>query len=236
MWQTLAAILGETWRQFVGRTVDVLPNVLASLLFLVVGIALAVVIGRLSLWLFTVAQVNRGAARLGIGASLERLGVTSVSHLLARVLKWLIVILAFIPALFSLDARLASDLLSRTFLYLPHLLIAVALLLVGTVLSRFLGRSVLIAAVNHEIRAARLLAGATRVGIMLVATAVALEHLGIGRATVLVAFTILFGGLMLTASLALGLGSQDLVRRWLARLLETDDGARKREDAGIHHW
>ena len=235
MWQTLTAILGETWRRFANQTVDVLPNVLASLLFLAVGIALAVVVGRLALWLLTTAQVDRGAARLGLGASLERLGVASVSHLLARLLKWLIIILAFVPALFSLDARLASDLLSRTLLYLPHLLIAVALLLVGALLSRFFGRSVLIAAVNHEIRAARLLAGATRVGIMLVATAVALEHLGIGRATVLVAFAILFGGLMLTASLALGLGSQDVVRRWLGQLLESEDNRRKEND-GIRHW
>lgn len=234
MWQTLAAVLGETWRQFVRQTVEVLPNVLASLLFLAVGIGLAVAIGRLALWLFTVAQMDRGATRLGISASMERLGITSVSHLLARLLKWLIVILAFIPALFSLDARLASDLLSRLLLYLPHLLIAVALLLVGAVLSRFFARSVLIAAVNHEIRGARLLAGATRAGIMLVAVAVALEHLGIGRATVLVAFTILFGGLMLTVSLALGLGSQDIVRRWLARLLETDD-ARRKDETRIRH-
>jgi len=234
MWQTLKTVLAEAWQQFAVQAVHALPNVLASLLILAVGILLAVVAGRLALWMLTAAHVDRGAARLGVAASLERLGITSTAHVLARLLTWCIIVLAFIPALFSLDARLASDLLSRFLLYLPHLFVAVALLLVGAVLSRFFARSVLIAAVNHQVRAARFLSGATRVGIMLVAVAVALEHLGIGRVTVLIAFAILFGGIMLATALAVGLGSQDIVRRWLAQYLERDETPK--DDTGIRHW
>jgi hypothetical protein len=69
---------------------------------------------------------------------------------------------------------------------------------------------------------------------MLVAVAVALEHLGIGRVTVLIAFAILFGGIMLATALAVGLGSQDIVRRWLAQYLERDEI--RQDDTGIRHW
>ena len=234
MWQTLKTVLGDAWQQFSTQAVHSLPNVLASLLILAVGVLLAVAAGRVASWTLTAAQVDRGAARLGIAPSLERLGITSAAHFLARLLTWCIMLLAFIPALFSLDARLASDLLSRFLLYLPHLFVAVALLLIGAVLSRFFARSVLLAAVNNQVRAARFLSGATRVGIMLVAVAVSLEQLGIGRVTVLIAFAILFGGIMLATALAVGLGSQDIVRRWLAEYLERNES--RKDDTGIRHW
>ncbi|MBE3135434.1 MAG: hypothetical protein IMZ55_18360 [Acidobacteria bacterium] len=234
MWQTLRAVLGEAWQQFVVQVMHVLPNVLASLLVLAIGIVLAFVASRVSLWLLSAAQVDRGAARLGILSPLERLGVSSVARLLARLLAWGIVLLAFVAALFSLDPRLASELVSRFLLYLPHLIVAVALLLVGVLLSRFFARSVLIWAVNHEVRGARLLSGATRVGILLVSVAVAVEQTGIGQLTIVIAFAILFGGITLALALAVGLGSQDIVRRWLARHIE--GGENHTRDEEIRHW
>jgi hypothetical protein len=234
MWQTLRTVLSVAWQQFATQVVQVLPNILASLLVFATGIVLALLAARVSLWMLTAAQVDRGAARLGMAASLERLGISSVAQFVARLLRWTIIVLAFVAGLFSLDPRVASDLVGRFLLYLPQLVIAAGLLLVGTVLSRFLARSVLIAAVNHEIGSAKLLSGATRVGIMLVTVAVALEHIGIGRVTVHIAFAVLFGGITLALALAVGLGSQDLVRRWLAKYLEP--GEKRKDDAGIRHW
>jgi hypothetical protein len=137
-------------------------------------------------------------------------------------------------ALYSLDARLASDLAERFFLYLPHVLVGAAILVGGGLAARFLGRSVLIAAVNGEIPGARVLASATRAGVMLLAGAIAVEHLGIGRATLLTAFAILFGGATLAAALALGLGLQDVVRRWAAS--QFGEPARPPEHEPIQHW
>jgi len=234
MWQTLRTVLGEAWQQFVVQIMHVLPNVLASLLVLAIGLVLAFVAGRVSLWLLSAAQVDRGAARLGILSSLERLGVSSVAQLLARLLRWGIALLALVAALFSLDPRLAAELVSRFLLYLPHLIVAIALLLVGVLLSRFFAQSVLIWAVNHEVRWARLLSGATRLGILLVTVAVALEQTGIGQLTILIAFAILFGGITLALALAVGLGSQDIVRRWLAKYLEAAE--KDKHDAEIRHW
>jgi hypothetical protein len=150
------------------------------------------------------------------------------------VVKWTIIGAALIPALYSLDARVASDLVGRSLLYVPHLVVAAVLLWVGFVLSRFLARGVLITAVNTGMQSARLLAGGTRAAVMLVAIAVAFEHLGIGRATVLTAFAILFGGITLAAALAIGLGSQEIVRRWLVEKLDASKPSKS--DDTIRHW
>jgi Mechanosensitive ion channel, conserved TM helix len=234
MWQTLAAAMDESWRQLAVEFAHLLPNVLASLVIFTVGAVAGVVVGAVARRALVAAKVDRGAARIGLADPLERMGISSTARLIAVALKWATIAAAFIPALYTLDPRVASDLVTRSLVYLPHLAVAVVILWVGTALSRFLARGVLIAAVNHGVSSPRLLAGATRVGVVLVAVAVALEHVGIGRATVLTAFAILFGGVTLAAALAVGLGSQDAVRAWLAGRTQAKPAAK--EEAPFRHW
>jgi hypothetical protein len=229
MWQSFQTVLEASWRQFAGQVGEMLPNLLASLLIVAVGVVLGLIAGTVARWILVAAQADRAAARLGIGETLGAVGVPSVARLVARLVRWGVIAVAFIPALYSLDARVASDLVGRTLVYLPHVVVALALLWFAMLLSRFLGRGVLIAAVNWQMPSARVLAALTRIGVMLVAVAVALEDLGIGRATALTAFAILFGGVTLAAALAVGLGAQDLVRRWLAQWPRSADEAEERD-------
>jgi MFS-type transporter involved in bile tolerance (Atg22 family) len=102
------------------------------------------------------------------------------------------------------------------FAYLPDALAALLILIAGMVLSRFLARTVLIGAVNLQLQNARLLAIGIKWLILIMAVAMALEHLHIGQQILLVAFAILFGGIVLAMALAIGLGSKDHVARsWL---------------------
>lgn len=234
MWNALVSIIGGSWNE-VGRQVsEVLPNLLAAFLLFAFGGLAGVVVGRVARWTLVAARVDGAAARLGVAEPLAQLGIVSVVRLVATTLKWTVIAAAFIPALYTLDPRVASELASRTLLYLPHLAVALVLLWIGAVLSRFLSRGVLIAAVNHEMASPRLLAAATRTAILLVTIAIVLEHVGIGRAVVVTGFAVLFGGVVLAAALAVGLGSKDIVHGWLdARLKE--EGRHKLEEP-FHHW
>jgi len=234
MWETIQTILQKSWQLLHDEAILLLPGLLTGLLILLVGVLLGRIAGRVADRLLRAAQLDQRADRLGIASSLERIGIISTVSLLARIFQWSVILLALILALHSMAPTVAADLMLRFFGYLPHLIVAGVILCVGTLLSRFLARGVLLAAVNAEMRAARLLSEVTRIAVVLVAVAVAFEHLGIGRTTVLVAFSILFGSAMLAAALAVGLGSRDLVRRWLSERFDaqpTDD-----QHEPIHHW
>lgn len=231
MWDTLASVMSEAWGELARQLAQVIPNLIASLVVFAIGVNAGVLLGALARRALVAARVDRAAARLGIAEPLGRLG-TSPARLIPYAVKWGTIAAAFIPALYTLDPRVASELVGRFLLYLPHLAVAAALLWLGMALSGFLARAVLIAAVNHEMSSPRLLAGATRVGVVLLTVAIALEQLGIGQATVLTAFALLFGGLTLAGALAVGLGSQDLVRAWLAKRLES----KRDEPARFEHW
>ena len=99
--------------------------------------------------------------------------------------------------------------------YLTHLVGAILLLIAGTLIARFLARSVLIGAVNAQLQYARFLSLGVKWLVLVLTAAMVLDHLQVGGNIVELAFGILFGGIVLTLSLAVGLGSRDLVSRSL---------------------
>jgi hypothetical protein len=233
MSHSIGAVLLNSWTLFEEQFVSLVPRVLASLLVLLVGLALGAVVRRVGNWLLVAARIDRRLADLGLTSALETVGIRNTVAVAARVLQAVIVFVAGMLALYSLDPRLASDLAVRFFVYLPHLALALGISGGGVLLARFLGRSVLIHAVNADLPAPRVLSGATRIGVTVVAMAIALEHLGIGGVTLTMAFAILFGGATLAAALALGLGLQDVIRRWV-----TVESAPMHQESGerMEHW
>ncbi len=215
MGHVIQQVLSQAWQQFSGQCLMVLPNLIASLLFLVLGLALTWLAGRLARALLRRSSVERRAHRLGLTAWLERAGIFSVTVLAARAIQALFALVTAGLMLYALDAALASDLTRRFFLYLPNLAVGTGIFVAGMVMAKFVERRVLIGAVNRGVRPARLLATLVRSGILVLATAVALDHLGIGGSLVPAVLLILVAGVTLAAALAVGLGSRRAVSRWI---------------------
>jgi hypothetical protein len=83
-----------------------------------------------------------------------------------------------------------------------------------------LERSVLIGAVNARLQYARFLSLGIKWLVLVLTAAMVLDHLEIGGAIVELAFGILFGGIVLTLALAVGLGSREMVSRSLEKNVE----------------
>jgi hypothetical protein len=137
----------------------------------------------------------------------------------ASVAFWTVLALGLLLGLTALDAALPSQFAVSVLQYVPHLLAALAILIVGGIVARFLARSILIGAVNMGVQYARLLSLTVKWLVLIVAVAMALDHIGIGRTVLLLAFGILFGGIVLAIALAVGLGARDVVSRALDRQL-----------------
>ena len=117
--------------------------------------------------------------------------------------------------------------------YLPNVFAAGLILVVGIIFARFAARGILISAVNLHIQWARLLSLGVKWLVIVLAGAMALEHLGIGGQIVRLGFGILFGGIVLALALAVGLGSKDMVSRSLER--QTGKSVEEEESAGRFH-
>jgi mechanosensitive ion channel-like protein len=195
------------------------PNLLAMLVILGVGVVLAKAL-RLSVR-FVLPRVgfDRFAERSGLTLVLQKGGITRpASMAVASILSWTFMGVFVLLAIGALNLRIAMELLSQAFAYLPQLLIAGALVVLGSALAAFVKRSVLIAAVNAGLPSARFLAGGAHTAVLIVFVAMGLEHLGVGRQILVVSFTILFGGVVLALALAFGYAGQGLAREVLDRL------------------
>jgi hypothetical protein len=223
--------MGERWPNDVWsgllqvreRLFAVLPGLLVLLTMLIVGFLLA--------WLarVVVSKVGRGLGvdtlfeRWGVAPSLRRSGILRLpSDVLGLVCFWAIFILFASVGIDGLALPGAPGATALLIAFLPPLLAAALILLVGWLVANFLSQGVLIAAVNARVPEARLLARGVHWGVLLFAAATAITHLGIGKEMVLVAFGITFGGVVFAIALAFGLGGRGIARHILERRLHRE--------------
>lgn len=233
MWQFLNEVVHRTLAGFGERLADFGPNLLAMLVLLMAGLVVAWLVRELLRFLLPRLGFDTFAERFGLADGLRRGGLSGrPSRVLASMSAWGVLAVFVILAIGALNLQFAMELLSQAFAYLPQALIATALLAVGAVVSGFVRRSVLIAAVNAGLPSARFLAAGARTALLILFVAMALEHLGVGRQVLLAAFTILFGGVVLALALAFGLAGRELAGRVLERLARRPDPGQENE---LHH-
>jgi hypothetical protein len=219
MWAQVERILRQATAQIGDYVANFLPGLLVSLTLVLVAFAIALLARILLLRALRGLDFDRRVERVRLSALLGWPAATSLSQTLARVVYWTILILGVLVSLTALNATIPSQLAMSVFQYVPHLLAALMILVVGGIAARFLARSVLIGAVNMQIQSARLISLGVKWLVLLVAVAMALDHLRIGGSILRLAFAILFGGIVFAAALALGLGVRDVVTRAIERQL-----------------
>ncbi|NKB82394.1 MAG: hypothetical protein GKS05_11000 [Nitrospirales bacterium] len=211
-----------------------LPNLLAMALILIMSITLAWICAQVVERLLRMIRIDALCQRIGITSALARGGVkVDPSFLTGRIMYWILLGLGVIAALAVLHLEPVNKFTESLLAYIPHFLTALLIVIAGFLLSNFISQAVLIAAVNAGLPPARLLAAFTRWGIQLVAIAMALEQLGIAETIVVVGFGIAFGGIVLAAALAFGLGARDLAKDLLEKRLS--DRVRKESQDDLHH-
>jgi hypothetical protein len=231
MWAQVDRILRQATSQSVDNIANFLPGVLVSLVLILTTFVVALSARALLLRALRGLEFDLRAEQWGLTATMAWPVSTSLSETVTRAVYWTILVLGLLVSLTALNATIPSRLAFAVFQYLPNLLAALMILIVGALLARFLARSALIGAVNMQIQSARLVSLAVKWLVLLVTVAMALDHLGIGGSVLLLAFSILFGGIVLAAALAVGLGAHVVV----SRTLERQFGEPSRSDDQVKH-
>ncbi len=206
----------EPYHRLAEQFARVTPAVVTVLVILVAGGVVAWVTRRVVYRLLVAVRFDRLLAHTGMGGTIERTRIfRSPADFGARLVVGVLWLLIILLALSAADTKITQEMVARFANYVPDLVTAALVLLLGSVVSKFLARSTLLAAVNAQWAGARMLAGGVRVLVMSLAVVVALEQLRIGRTALLVTFAILFSGIIMAGAIAFGLGARDLAREWL---------------------
>jgi len=218
------AAMTDSFNRFVEKMITFLPNLLAMLTILIVGLLIAWIVKRILSRFLRAIQFDKVSERWGIAHMLSSAGMTfSLAHLIARFFYWLVVLITLILGMNALEVAATQSLVTHFFNYLPHLFAAFFILAIGYLVALFLGQAALIAAVNAQIDSAKLLGRIVRWFIVILSLTMALYHLGIAEKIIVAAFCITFGGIILAMAIAFGWGGRDLAKDFLERF-------RKREE------
>ncbi|MBW6486456.1 MAG: hypothetical protein K0B01_09945 [Syntrophobacterales bacterium] len=210
-----------------------LPNILTSLFIFLTGLVISLAIKFCLEWLFKAIGLNSFSRRLGFQELLKKGGVKdALSLLLAKFFGGVIFLIFTLLAMRALEIDILVRLVEKFLFYLPNIVIALLILLSGWLLGNFLGRTVLIAAVNAGITFSRFVAAFVKYIIVALSVTMALEHVGIGKETVEIAFAVVFSGMVLALSLAFGLGGKDIAKEFLEKKLKEN---KEQQDDGINH-
>lgn len=209
----------------------VVPAVLVLLAALLVGVLTGLALRTLLRLAIRLYRKSRGDKPSSSMQLLRAAGMrVDPEHVAGTVSFWTAVVVALAVGVNALEPGGLRNVLSQAVSFLPRLLGAALLIVVGLGVGALVRRSVLLGAVNAGLPWAR--AGARAVYVLIVSTfaAAALEHLGVGRTILVAAFSIVGGALAFAVALAFGLGAKDLARGWLEKKLRAEE-----EDSGIRH-
>lgn len=207
--------VGRSWETFRGGIEQFLPRIVAMLAIVVAGWLIAIVLR----WAF-----RRGlewlrfdvlAERAGVAPMLRTADLPKASALVGSMAFWLVWIGFLLSGISALGLQVLQGVVGAFVQFVPRLLLAVAIVVAGAVVANFAWRATLLAAVNARLPSARLLARGVRVLILILAGAMALEHIAVAQTVVLTAFAITFGAIMLGLAIAFGIGGSRLAGRLL---------------------
>jgi hypothetical protein len=210
----IGEVLRGTAEQFVGWVEQAGPKLLAAVIILIVGWTVAKLVKIGLVKFLKIIKVDTLAEKVGVDRFLKRGNIQSNSvEVVGTLIYWLLLLLSLLVAVKAMGISEAQVIFSGVVAIIPRVIAAVVILVLGLSFSGFISDVVQTAAVNAQVREARLLANVSRWAIVTFVAIMALDQLAIATDVISQALLILFGAICLALSLAFGLGCRDLAGR-----------------------
>jgi hypothetical protein len=232
MAEAITNALRETGYTYLAALHAFLPRVLATVSIVIVGWLIAVILRTLTRKVLALVRFNTVAQRAGAADVLRKAELPAADVLVARIVFWVVFLGFLVSSLDALGFKGVEGLLAEFLRFIPRLLVAVAILVLGLLAANFAWRATLLAAVNANLPSARLVSSVVRLMIVAMVAAMALEQLAVARTVVLTAFAISFGAVMLALAIAVGIGAGPTARRIIEQHFTRREGGD--DDAGAH--
>lgn len=196
-----------------------IPKVLGFLVIVIVGWLVASLVEKGVAALLRTIKFNELARRSGLSDFVSKMGTdTDASGLLGAIVKWFIRLIALVVAFDALGLPAVSDVLRQLLLWLPNVMVALVVLVIGGLLASALSNVVRGAAAESALPNPDLLAKVASGLVWAFAIVVAVNQIGIATALVNTLFMAVVGAVALALGLAFGLGGREtaaeIVRNW----------------------
>ncbi len=209
--------LVTTYQGMIASLIAWTPNVLLAIVLLVVALVAAKVVERVLRAVMVRLRFDSLIEKVGIDQAIQNIGIReSLNHVVPRIVYYLLLVLFAKTASDSLGLVAISDAIGAFMGYLPNIVAALLILVLGSAAAQFAGRAVSQSATNSGIEFGESLGALVSGVLMFVLGIMAVGQLQIDTDIIRIVTAAILAGVALAFGLAFGLGSRDLTRSILA--------------------
>ena len=212
-------LIREPVQSLLTQLLTFIPRLLGAILILLLGWWIAKAIEAVVLRILHTIAVDKLADQIQLSGVLIKGGIKrKISELLGAIIYWFIMLGVVVIAFNALQLTEAAQLFQEVVEFLPSVVAAVFILIVGVFAAAFLATTVRTAASNSGILQAHLLGQAVQTVVVIFAVVASLQQLKIQFVGEV--FLIILGGISLGCALAFGLGCKDIAGRWVSGVVD----------------
>jgi len=187
-------------------------SIIGMVVVLIVGFIISWFIKKLLARLLILFRFDKWANEVGIIGFLQKGGVKTLPSLvLSKIVYWIFIVVFFSFGLNFIGISQFSEYASRISAALPLIVVSIIIIIIGIILSNFIGRVIYLACENANLKYGDPIAKGVRIFLFVITFGIVFEVIGVGNTIITISFLIIFGGIIMTLSLALGIGLSNVV-------------------------
>lgn len=205
------------------KIVSLLPSLVGALVILILGWLVAKILKAALVKLLVAVRLEKLSARSGLSRFLSRGDIKhSLADILGTVFFWIVFLFFIDLAADVLKLTLISDLIDRIISFIPNLIAAALIIIIGVLLSSFFKGVIKVTTSSQALAHRELLAKIVQYLIIFFTVAIALEQLGVATQILVNSVLIIVGAIAFGFALAFGLGSKDAAGKVVNKILESE--------------
>jgi hypothetical protein len=198
---------------------DVLPNILIAIIILMIGWLVARSLSYIVFKAIQLSKVEKFASK-ALGRDVTKKSETgwNMALIVKKAVYWAVILLFAVFASETLGWQIVTQELSNIIAYIPRLLTAVVIFIIGMYIAGFIRQAISVGINSIGIRASGVISTIAYYLILVLVTITALNQAGVNTGAITSNFVIIIGSVFLAFALAFGLGAKDVLGNIVAGL------------------
>ena len=206
-----------SFQELLDSVVAAAPKVLTGLILLILAVLICKIVEKVLRAVLTRVKFDDLVKKAGVDSTLQRLGVRQdLNRFLPRLVYFLLLTVMAKTLADVLGLVAVSDALSAFFVYLPNLIAALLLFILGSAAAQFAGGAVTQAGRSAGLDFAPALGRVVSALIFFIVGMMAVAQLKIDTDIIRIVTSLFLAGVALAFGLSVGLGSRDITRNIMA--------------------
>lgn len=204
------------------KIIDSIPQLISVVAILIAGLFFSALIRRLVVRFLKLARLDSVSEKTGIANILLKGDIhQTLAEIIGTIVYWTMVLVVVLMAVNALNLDVTAKLLESVILYVPHVIAAVFILVLGIFLASILSTTIRTTAANYGMTQAKGLGKLTQMIVIVFTVVQALSQLNLDIRIFNLIIQATVASLALGVGLSIGLGCKDIAAKYVQQLIDS---------------